>query len=257
MTTFNLISDLHLEVEPVPFNKGKVLILSGDVIELRNLDKPVGQRFLKECAKFDRIIYVLGNHEYYSSVFDEAQVRALALLPANVTLLQRDHTMINDVLVIGATLWTDCRKRDPLVMHTLGANMNDFHCIGKMLPGYVHPQVFRPGDSVDEFEKDFAYIKQVVESNPDKKIVVCTHHAPTELSLHPKYQTNPTNRLMNGGFASDLSEFILDNPQIKVWTHGHTHTSFNYAIGETRVLCNPKGYGDENPDFDLKFTFEV
>ena len=47
---------------------------------------------------------------------------------------------------------------------------------------------------------------------------------------------------MNGGYSSDLSEFIMDHPQIKLWTHGHTHEEFDYMMGSTRVLCNPRGY---------------
>lgn len=257
MTTFNLISDLHLEVEPVKLKGGKVLLLSGDVMEASNLLEPLGQAFLKECAKFEQVIYVMGNHEYYGSVFDEVQAHVKANLPDNVTLLQRESMMVDDVMVIGATLWTDCRKSDPMVMHTLRVNMNDFHCIGKVNDESKETLVFRPADSIVEFEKDFAYIKETVEANPNKQIVVCTHHAPSELSLHPKYQTTPTFRLMNGGFASDLSEFIMDNPQIKVWTHGHTHTSFAYMLGDTRVICNPKGYSNENREFKSNFTFDV
>ena len=47
---------------------------------------------------------------------------------------------------------------------------------------------------------------------------------------------------MNGGYSSDLSEFILDHPQIRLWTHGHTHDEFDYMVGTTRVVCNPRGY---------------
>jgi len=47
---------------------------------------------------------------------------------------------------------------------------------------------------------------------------------------------------MNGAYHSDLSNIMLDNPQIKLWTHGHTHNCFDYVIGETRVVCNPRGY---------------
>ena len=47
---------------------------------------------------------------------------------------------------------------------------------------------------------------------------------------------------MNGAYSSDLSEFILDNPEIKVAVHGHTHDRFNYLVGDTRILCNPRGY---------------
>jgi len=48
--------------------------------------------------------------------------------------------------------------------------------------------------------------------------------------------------LMNGAYSSSLDEFILDHPQIKLWTHGHTHEDFDYMIGTTRVFCNPRGY---------------
>jgi hypothetical protein len=47
---------------------------------------------------------------------------------------------------------------------------------------------------------------------------------------------------MNGGYSSDMDEFIADHPQIRLWTHGHTHHVFDYVVGETRVVCNPRGY---------------
>jgi hypothetical protein len=62
---------------------------------------------------------------------------------------------------------------------------------------------------------------------------------------------------MNGGYTSDLVEFILDRPQIKLWTHGHTHEQFDYMIGSTRVVCNPRGYDgyeDCADHFKLKFV---
>jgi hypothetical protein len=65
------------------------------------------------------------------------------------------------------------------------------------------------------------------------------HHAPSKLSTHPRYADD---YVINGGYSSDLSEFILDHPKIKLWTHGHTHYAFDYVIGETRVVANPRGY---------------
>ena len=47
---------------------------------------------------------------------------------------------------------------------------------------------------------------------------------------------------MNGGYHSNLEEFIMDRPNIKLWTHGHTHEDFDYMVGDTRVVCNPRGY---------------
>jgi hypothetical protein len=48
--------------------------------------------------------------------------------------------------------------------------------------------------------------------------------------------------MMNGCYYSDLVEFIMDRPEIVLWTHGHTHEDFDYMIGTTRVICNPRGY---------------
>ena len=62
---------------------------------------------------------------------------------------------------------------------------------------------------------------------------------------------------MNGGYSSDLSEFILDHPQIKLWTHGHTHEDFDYLIGSTRIVSNPRGYinyEDRADRFELKYV---
>jgi hypothetical protein len=98
-----------------------------------------------------------------------------------------------------------------------------------------------------------SYIKNVVQGMHDEKFVVVGHHAPSKQSTHPKYQND---QLMNGGYSSDLSEFILDHPQIKLWTHGHTHDPFDYMIGETRIVCNPRGYGGHDPQadvFELKY----
>jgi hypothetical protein len=70
-------------------------------------------------------------------------------------------------------------------------------------------------------------------------MVVVGHHAPSKASTHPRYADDT---LMNGGYSSELSEFILDRPGIKLWTHGHTHEDFDYMIGGCRIVCNPRGY---------------
>jgi len=62
---------------------------------------------------------------------------------------------------------------------------------------------------------------------------------------------------MNGGFSSDLSEFIMDRPQIKYWQHGHHHNESDYMLGETRVVCNPRGYiryEQRAKEFQLKYV---
>jgi hypothetical protein len=83
------------------------------------------------------------------------------------------------------------------------------------------------------------YINHVVSEHADKKYVVVGHHCPSFKSVHPKYAHD---KIMNAAFASDLDDFIAYRPQIKLWTHGHTHEPFDYTIGTTRIVCNPRGY---------------
>jgi hypothetical protein len=62
---------------------------------------------------------------------------------------------------------------------------------------------------------------------------------------------------MNGAYNSRLEDFILARPGIKLWTHGHTHEDFDYMIGSTRVVCNPRGYidyEDRADHFKLKYV---
>jgi hypothetical protein len=94
-------------------------------------------------------------------------------------------------------------------------------------------------------DKTLQYIKLILDQNKDKKCVVVGHHTPSFHSMHPMYAND---QLMNGGYHSDLSEFILDHPQIRLWTHGHTHHPFDYMIGSTRIVCNPRGYQNDGYD---------
>jgi hypothetical protein len=148
--------------------------------------------------------------------------------------------------------------------------MNDFRCVDnsnrvvnyKTYDDVENPDkptfrtraaMFSPEDAVEDHKKMLGYIKHIyTDMAPWKQMVVVGHHTPSHSSCHPRYKKDD---LMNGGYHSDLSEFILDRPGIKLWTHGHTHELFDYMIGTTRVVCNPRGYiGYEQlaDDFKLK-----
>ena len=91
-----------------------------------------------------------------------------------------------------------------------------------------------------------------------KIILPSKSHALNEIVIYaykdPVYYKGDT--LMNGAFHSDLSEFILDRPQIRLWVHGHMHNVSDYMLGTTRVVCNPRGYtGHESraDQFELQY----
>jgi len=260
-----LVSDLHLEFSDINIQNDQdydVLILAGDIMIAEELyDHPVvpsiyeygafadlGRKqqrvarfrdFLKRCSfQFPNTIYVAGNHEFYHGKWN----RTLTVLSEecaqfpNVYFLEAGSKKIDDVTFIGGTLWTDMNKGDPLTLHAVRDMMNDFRVIKKEEEGYTN---LKPHDTVIRHHHMLGYIKNVVAERPDEKFVVVGHHSPSFQSVHEQYRGET---LMNGAYHSDLSEFILDRPQIKLWVHGHTHHCFDYMIGETRVVCNPRGY---------------
>jgi Icc-related predicted phosphoesterase len=106
----------------------------------------------------------------------------------------------------------------------------------------------KPENTVFRHRQTVGYFKTVLADRKDSRVVVVGHHAPTFNSVHEKYRNE---QLMNGGYASDLSEFILDNPQIVLWTHGHMHDPCDYMVGTTRVVCNPRGYAGHDAQADV------
>jgi hypothetical protein len=154
-------------------------------------------------------------------------------------MLEQDTKVIDDVTFVGATLWTDMNKGDPLTMHAIEGMMNDFRIIRNDKRNFA---AMSARDVADRHARTLGYFRSVLAEQHDRKFVVVGHHTPSFQSCHPMYGNDT---LMNGGYHSDLSEFIMDHPQIKLWTHGHTHHPFDYVIGETRVVCNPRGYEND------------
>ena len=281
-----IASDVHLEFGDLILKNEEdadALILSGDICVAADFRESDGiiengksQRyidFFSRCAsEFPKVLYVAGNHEHYNGDYAETFTILRKYLGhiENLHILDKEHVTINDVTFIGGTLWTDMNAQDPMTLAHIRVKMNDFRVIensnemvsyrtfdvneeGTQIPTFhKRPAKFLPEDTVQDHKKMLEYIN--VTSEPLGKYVVVGHHAPSKVSTHPRYQTEV---IMNGAYSSRLDNFILNHPQIKLWTHGHTHEEFDYMIGTTRVVCNPRGYINyENraDDFKLKYV---
>ena len=275
-----VVSDLHLEFSTIKLDniqEADVLILSGDILMSEILhDYPISltelafnairhskaikfREFLQNCSdKFKNVIYVAGNHEFYNGKFYDGlkYLQEECLEYPNIHFLENKSITIDDVIFIGATLWTDCHKEDPLTMYQLPYLMNDYVTIKNDNANY---RKLRISDTINRHKNSLAYIENAVKNAPtDKKVVVITHHSPSYLSISEKYKNDHE---MNGGYHSELSNFILDNPNILLWTHGHTHDVLDYKIGETRIICNPRGYEsdsyNENTGWNPNLLLEI
>lgn len=250
-------------------------------------------KFFQECcARFPHVIYIAGNHEHYHGDYATSLPRLKEKLGylTNLHVLDKESVMLGGVLFVGGTLWTDMNKEDPHTMYAIKNYMNDYRIIDNSnevvnykAPIYkkdeqgnfvtekvgeinttvveryefkTRPAKFSPEDSVVDHKAMLQQIEQSLAAHPQTPCVVVGHHSPSKMSTKPRYEKDV---IVNGAYSSDLSNFILDHPQIRVWTHGHTHDVFDYMIGSTRIVCNPRGYiGYEGraDEFQLMY-FEV
>jgi Icc-related predicted phosphoesterase len=202
----------------------------------------------------------MGNHEHYQGDYARSRGRLQKMLDNhgcdNVHLLEKDTVTIQDVTFVGGTLWTDFNREDSLCMWHAGQSMSDYKVCrnsGRGISGGGYASRLQPEDTLVEHKAMLEYIRQVTEGKTDQKFVVAVHHAPSSASVAECYKGD---LLMNGNFYTDLSEFILDRPQIQMWVHGHMHNASDYQIGTTRVVCNPRGYIGHEPcadRFELKY----
>ena len=275
-----ITSDVHLEFGDLDFvndNNADVLILGGDIFIAEDLNylEPVpindvimpsrmalrAQRsydFVRRCCeRFPQVILIMGNHEHYHGDFAESTwlIRKTFAEFENLHFLDNQFTVIDDVVFFGGTLWTDMNGEDPVTMQQIRFMMNDYQSVRNTTKreGF-YTKKFLPEDSVQDHQKFLTELKKVLAVYPTQKTVVVGHHAPSKASTHPRYKHET---VMNGAYSTNLDEFILDNPNIKLWTHGHTHEDFDYRIGSTRVVCNPRGYDgvEERADhYELKYV---
>ena len=290
-----LASDVHLEFGALEINNtdgADVLILSGDICVAHNLtdrdvDDLLGEHaksrgyhtFFEHCAsQFNQVIYIAGNHEHYNGDYATSipHLKSKLSYLKNLHVLEKETITLGDVTFVCGTLWTDMNREDPSTLASIQGMMNDYRVIRNstkkvsyksLLPDPADPDKdivtfherdakFCPEDSVADHRAMLAVIREAVAANPAGKFVVVGHHSPSKLSTKPQYQDDV---IVNGAYSSDLSELMLDHPQICMWTHGHTHHEFDYMIGTCRVVCNPRGYDgyeQQAADWQLK-TFEV
>jgi len=272
-----IVSDLHLEFNEAPQIKNTgadVLVLGGDICVAEHLyrnptagisdliqngfyakDAIRYREFLQYCSEnWNSVIYLAGNHEYYGGRWD----RTIDILREeteryhNVLFCDQDHVDFGDVVFLGCTLWTNFNGGDPLTLNSARDFMNDYRNITEQSNGNYHK--LRPITTFAKHTSDLDWLRTQLSLLKDRRVVVCTHHQPSFSSVHEKYASQ---HIMNGMFCSNLDEFILDHPQIALWTCGHVHNNFDYKIGDTRIVVNPRGYPGEVTGFNPQLVVEV
>lgn len=272
-----ILSDLHTEHHPFVLPQDldfDVAIFAGDI---GSPGSGAPQRFRSAMGLPSKpIVWIAGNHEYYERELQhEAKLMRTAATSQDIHFLDGEATVINGVRFLGCTLWTDFKLRiamqglsdEPEIltsarevgMHESRRYVADYHSIRIVRShggGVFSQDRIHPMDTLKMHRRQRRWLLEQLSMPFAGPTVVVTHHAPHRNSLAQKFATE----WLSTAFVSELPPAFFEVPVL--WVHGHTHTSFDYRLGNCRVLCNPRGYmnwhGDfENPAFNPGLVVEI
>lgn len=253
-----VLSDLHMDhhrFNYVPLDED-VVVLAGDID--RGFQGVAWA--LDSIPETTPVIYVPGNHEYdHAEHYDVEQRMREHVSGTNVHLLLNESIIIQDTLFVGGTMWSDFNLfgigERWFVCQAAKNGVSDFFCQRIWDDAKQHERGWSVEDAVSEFEKFEKLLMQELttkrEHCPDVSArVVVSHFVPHWNSVAQRYR----KQAITAYFTSDMSRYMH---LCDLWIHGHTHDPYDYMLGDTRVVCNPRGYVAENTRFDPYFTVEI
>ena len=268
LATFHIASDLHLEFgkpcgttggTSFPFDMPKpagpglhIALLAGD---LGHPTKPEYKSLLAATkAKFDHVIAVAGNHEYYAKKKDGQHVNIDEVIAAAhqaaeetgcIFLNRESYTLaIGDekITILRCTLWSHL---EPHEYYKAKQGLNDFRMIY-----FGHGEFLTPPVYASWHKRDATWLEQEIDARPEENVVVITHHVPSMRVINPIYHSNPLNMC----FVTNLEH--LFKSQVKLWACGHSHKRGTSQINSSWCGLNPRGYPGENGGF-LPLVFSL
>jgi Icc-related predicted phosphoesterase len=254
---FQFASDIHLEILEIDkgFNphddesfrfiiepEAPILILAGDITSPH---AKCTIPFLQWCSrKFEHTFWVMGNHEYYSQIVMKKKdilEKYRELCPENVHILDNQTYRLENVLFVGTTLWSNIPEEDELeIQHRI----NDYRMIYIADGRRITPQETRA-----QYNQNLQFLKDTIDDNKDKQIVIITHHAPLNRGTSfAEYEGEPTN----GAYATHID--LPNDSNVRFWIYGHTHHNAQIKKGNYTVLSNQLGYFGEHTGLTYEFS---
>ena len=243
-----VLSDIHLEFEEFtpPTFDFDIVVLAGDISVGTD-----GLEWAIHSFPHTPVIYVLGNHEHYeSNLQNNLNFLIQKSEGTNVHVLENKAVTINGITFLGCTLWTDFKLNDQQRSSKNLATryISDYDAIsfGK------NNRKLTTTDTQDIHDYSFRWLRSEIKRKANKRVIV-THHAPSIKSIPNHF----FDEGLKASYASHLDEFIK-NSNADLWIHGHIHSSSMYEIGNTQVICNPRGYSkDANSYFNPRLLVDI
>lgn len=234
-----VLSDLHLEFERKYEGydcDSDIMVLAGDI------DKH--NRILESLVRFydiykKPIIFVPGNHEYYYSSKEEMDEKFDSFQHDYIHILNDRVCEIDDVVFIGSTGWYD--ESNGLVYPYI-RNMTDCKIVYDLK---------KNDNGVVWGKKSKKFFEEELNRYKNRKVVCVSHNGPLNLP-HDKYKNSGLNCCFYNHWNKMLEDIGPD-----IWIYGHTHDSNFCEKYDVSLLCNPKGYVDENKNFMPRFVVDI
>lgn len=233
-----VLSDLHLEFEPFqpPTLDVDLVILAGDIHKGIKGVKWANDHFSVP------VLYVPGNHEYYSGHIDYTleKMRAASANHAQVHVLDRDSVVLGNIRFLGATCWTDYTSGSDVsrAMAVARDCMNDF----KLIRAEGRYRKLRPDDLVSRNHLAREWLAELLAVPFDGKTVVISHHCPL-----PNVAGGDGDGALAASYTNNWPSLV---DQCDFWVFGHTHHPIDVTLGNCRLISNPKGYPCETTGFE-------
>ena len=233
-----IASDLHLEQRaghmPSRFafqteRSRDVLVLAGDIGR-----ETQAHTFIRRELNASPVIYVPGNHEYYSERSHEqidADWRAIAAEHDGLHYLTGADVEIDGTRFYGLPWYSDLwGTTDPWDLATAHNGAPDF---------------WEPNNAGGEWTisnhiRHNRVQSELLAMQAGKVDVVITHWPPTKEAIHQIFKGDA----LNPYFINDREDLVREIGA-KLWISGHTHEAYDYRIGATRCIGNPSGYTGE------------
>ncbi len=242
----HVLSDLHLEVRPfeaVPVD-ADVVVLAGDIANGAPAIEWAERSFTQP------VLFVSGNHEAWEDDLVRANEDiAMAARGSKVRVLDCASAVIGGVRFLGCTLWTDFSLEPEATRQDVIERSRRYNPDHEMIR--LGDRWFTPEDSIRMHAEQITWLQAQLAVPHEGKTVVITHFAPHPRSIAAQFDKHPANP----GFVLDLDRMMgTAEGGPALWIHGHTHTAFDYDVRGTRVVCNPRGYPEEQTGFYPGFT---
>lgn len=195
-----------------------------------------------QLSRYTIVFFLLGNHDPYHLSFKVAKAKmhsfqALmdkrSLMGKFVFLDQTRYDVTKYLTVLGCTLFSRISFRQEFAIES---RLVDFKDILRWTVDHHN--------AAHESDVEWlnAQVSAIAKDEPQRRIVIFTHHSPSVDSrcTDPKHVGSDVSM----GFATDLSHHeSWTNSAVVAWAFGHTH--FNCAFTDTNgkaIVSNQKGY---------------